>query len=286
MVPTLKQRISAYDKKLTRSERRLVDELLARHPRGLLESATSLARDVGTSASTVVRLLSKLGYASYAEAQVEARSAVTALLSSASTRAHALPHGDSSVNAVLEAVLLHEQQNLAATFAELDIASFEATVRLLLKRRARVHLLGHRHGALIASHLALHLNLCLPDVRLMNAANPLFIEDEMLWLDEHDILVAPTFRRHSLATTRAARYFKERGAHVVVITDGPTAPPVASADQVLMVQTSSPSPFDSYTAALALANALIAVVAQRRKMDLEAALARGEPLWARHWKDG
>lgn len=282
----LNQRIASYGKKLTKSEQRLVAALQERYPQGLLESATQLARHVGTSASTVVRLLTKLGYASYAEAQMEARSEVTALLATPGTRADAVIGDDTSIRSCLDNVLLHDQHNLATTFAALDVAAFEATVRLLTQRRARVHLLGQRHGAPIASHLALHLNLCLPDVRVMSATSPLPLEDEMLWIGEHDVLLATTFRRHSLATHRAAKYFRDQGGKVVVLTDSPTAPPVASADHVLLVRTSSASPFDSYTAALSVANALVMAVAQRRKKELGAALERGEALWARHWKQG
>lgn len=281
----LNQRIAGYDRKLTKSEQRLIAELQARHPQGLLESASQLAKQVNTSASTVVRLLAKLGYASYAEAQMEARSEVTALLATPGTRASAVIGDDTSIRSCLDNVLLHDQHNLAATFAALDVAAFEATVRLLTQRKARVYVLGQRHGAPIASHLALHLNLCLPDVRLMSSTGPLFIEDEMLWIGEHDVLLAPTFRRHSLAITRAAKYFRDNGAKVVVITDLPTAPPVASADHMLLVRTSSASPFDSYTAALSVANALVMAVAQRRKKELGAALERGEALWVKHWKE-
>lgn len=78
----LHQRIAAYDKKLTKTERRVVEDMLARYPQGLLESATALARTVGTSASTVVRLLAKLGYDSYAQAQTQARAELTARLAS------------------------------------------------------------------------------------------------------------------------------------------------------------------------------------------------------------
>ena len=77
----LNQRIAGYGRKLSKTERLLVDEMLARYPQSLLESATALARAVGTSASTVVRLLAKLGYDS-AQAQTEARAEVTARLAS------------------------------------------------------------------------------------------------------------------------------------------------------------------------------------------------------------
>ncbi|MFM9927133.1 MurR/RpiR family transcriptional regulator [Variovorax sp. H27-G14] len=281
----LNQRISGYGKKLTKSEQLLIEELQTRYPQGLLESATSLAKKVGTSASTVVRLLAKLGYDSYAQAQMEARSEVTARLSSPATRADAVMGDDTSVRTCLANALLHDQHNLAATFASLDVAAFEAAVRLLVQRKARVHVLGQRHGAALASHLALHLNMCLPDVRPLAASGPLPLEDQLLWVDDHDVLLAVTFRRHSLAIARAARYFRQKGARVIVITDGASVPAAASADHVMQVRTSSASPFDSYTAAFTLCNALVAAVAQRRKKELGAALERGDALWEQHWND-
>ena len=281
----LNQRISGYGRKLTRSEQRLIEELQTRYPQGLLESATSLAKKVGTSASTVVRLLAKLGYPSYAEAQLEARSEVTARLSSPATRADAVIADDASVRTCLANALLHDQHNLASTFAALDVAAFEGAVRLLTQRKARVHVTGQRHAASLAGHLALHLNLCLPDVRPMSGAGPLLMEDQLLWVGEQDVLLAVTFRRHALATARAARYFKEKGAKVIVITDAPSVAAAASADHVMLVRTSRASPFDSYTAAFSLCNALVTAVVQRRRKELGAALERGDALWEQHWND-
>jgi DNA-binding MurR/RpiR family transcriptional regulator len=281
----LNQRISGYGKKLTKSEQLLIEELQTRYPQGLLESATSLAKKVGTSASTVVRLLAKLGYASYAEAQMEARSEVTARLSSPATRADAVILDDASVRTCLANALLHDQHNLASTFAALDVTAFEGAVRMLTQRKARVHVTGQRHAAALAGHLALHLNMCLPDVRPMTATGPLLMEDQLLWIGEQDVLLAVTFRRHALATARAARYFKEKGAKVIVITDGPSVPAAASADHVMLVRTSSASPFDSYTAAFSLCNALVTAVVQRRKKELGEALERGDALWEQHWND-
>ena len=95
----LTERLARQSAELTASERALAEELGRDYPHALLESATALAARNGTSASTVVRLFAKLGYASYAEAQREARGEVTALLQTAGQRApvtigteRSLPH--------------------------------------------------------------------------------------------------------------------------------------------------------------------------------------------------
>ncbi|AUT47525.1 MurR/RpiR family transcriptional regulator [Achromobacter sp. AONIH1] len=279
----LNQRIAGYGRKLSKTERLLVDEMLARYPQSLLESATALARAVGTSASTVVRLLAKLGYDSYAQAQTEARAEVTARLASPGERADAMGADGHGARACLHNALLHDQHNLQATFSTVDPAVFEAAVRALTQRKARVHVLGLRQAAPLAGYAALYLNLCLPAVRPLATQGPLFLEDQLLWVDERDVLLAFTFRRYSVAAAKALRVFRERGAKVVLITDSASAPAARWADQVLVAQCSSASPFDSYTAPMALCNALLAAVAQRCRQPLGEALARGEALWDAQW---
>ena len=211
----LNQRIAGYGRKLSKTERLLVDEMLARYPQSLLESATALARAVGTSASTVVRLLAKLGYGSYAQAQTEARAEVTARLASPGERADAMGADGHGARACLHNALLHDQHNLQATFSTVDPAVFEAAVRALTQRKARVHVLGLRQAAPLAGYAALYLNLCLPAVRPLATQGPLFLEDQLLWVDERDVLLAFTFRRYSVAAAKAAgvpRARREGGA--------------------------------------------------------------------------
>ncbi|MFE0843334.1 MurR/RpiR family transcriptional regulator [Achromobacter insolitus] len=279
----LHQRIAGYGRKLSKTEQVLVEAMQARYPQSLLESATALARLVGTSASTVVRLLAKLGYESYAQAQMEARAEVTARLASPGERADVVGSDKPSPRACLHNALLHDQHNLKETYASIDVAAFEAAVRLLTQRRGRVHVLGLRQAAPLASHVALYLNLCLPSVKPMVAAGPLFLEDQLLWIDEADVLLAFTFRRYSVAAANAVKYFRQRGGKVILITDSASAPAAASAHHVLIARSSSASPFDSYTAAFSVCNALLAAVAQRSKQALGAALERGEGLWDAQW---
>jgi len=83
---------------------------------------------------------------------------------------------------------------------------------------------------------------------------------------------------------RVARH-RRLHAKVIVITDAPSVAAAASADHVMLVRTSSASPFDSYTAAFSLCNALVTAVVQRRRKELGAALERGDALWEQHWND-
>lgn len=141
---TLLERLAREAATLTARERTLADALGRDYPHALLESATALAAQHGTSASTVVRLFAKLGYASYGDAQREARASVTALLPTAGQRAPATIGGKRTLRACVDDALLHDQHNLAATHEGLDMAAFEAIARLLAEPRGRLFVLAQK----------------------------------------------------------------------------------------------------------------------------------------------
>ena len=153
----LPDRLARQGATLTASERALADALGRDYPHALLESATALAGRTGTSASTVVRLFAKLGYASYAEAQREARGEVTALLQTAGQRAPVTIGTERSLQQCVDDALLHDQHNIAATRDGLDMAAFEAIVARIAQSQGRIFVLAQINSAPVAAWLALHL---------------------------------------------------------------------------------------------------------------------------------
>lgn len=275
---TLLDRLAREAATLTARERELADALTRGYPHVLLESATALAAQHGTSASTVVRLFAKLGYASYADAQREARVSVTAALPTAGQRAPALIGGKRTLRACLDDAFMHDQHNLTATHESLDIAAFEAIARLLAAGKGRLFILAQKNSAPVSAWLALHLNMCRPNVQELGAG-AVTATDAMLWVQPEDVLLTFSVRRYSSAPVSIARAFRERGARVIAICDSPAAPLVPLADHHLLVRTANASPFDSYTAAFFLCNALVSAVAQLRQPAVIEALQRRDALW-------
>ncbi|WP_354682233.1 MurR/RpiR family transcriptional regulator [Cupriavidus necator] len=275
---TLLERLAREAAALTVRERGLADTLSRGYPHVLLESATALAAQHGTSASTVVRLFAKLGYASYADAQREARASVTALLPTAGQRAPAVIGSKRTLRACLDDALRHDQHNLAATHESMDVAAFEAIARLLAEPRGRLFVLAQKNSAPVGAWLALHLNMCRPRVQELGVG-AVTATDAMLWAEPDDVLLAFSIRRYSSAPVSIARVFRERGARVVAICDSPAAPLVPLSDHHLLVRTANASPFDSYTAAFFLCNALVSAVAQLRRPAVIKALQRRDTLW-------
>ena len=274
----LTERLARHHADLTGSERALAEALQRDYPHALLESATALAARNGTSASTVVRLFAKLGYASYAEAQREARAEVTALLQTAGQRAPVTIGAERSLQQCVDDALLHDQHNLAATRDGLNLAAFEAMATCLAQDKGRVHVLAQINSAPVGSWLALHLNMCRPGVQELGAG-AMDTTDQLLWVQPDDVLLVFSIRRYASGPAKAAQHFRDAGAQVLAITDSPVAPVATLAHHHLQVHTSNASPFDSYTAAFFLCNALVSAVAQLRHGAVPQVLARRDSLW-------
>ena len=274
----LTERLARHHADLTGSERALAEALQRDYPHALLESATALAARNGTSASTVVRLFAKLGYASYAEAQREARAEVTALLQTAGQRAPVTIGAERTLQQCVDDALLHDQHNLSATREGLNLAAFEAMATCLAQDKGRVHVLAQINGAPVGSWLALHLNMCRPGVQELGAG-AMDTTDQLLWVQPDDVLLVFSIRRYASGPAKVAQYFRDAGAQVLAITDSPAAPVATLAHHHLQVHTSNASPFDSYTAAFFLCNALVSAVAQLRHGAVPQVLARRDSLW-------
>ena len=274
----LTERLARHRADLTGSERTLAEALQRDYPHALLESATALAARNGTSASTVVRLFAKLGYASYAEAQREARAEVTALLQTAGQRAPVTIGAERTLQQCVDDALLHDQHNLAATRDGLNLAAFEAMAMRLAQDKGRVHVLAQINSAPVGSWLALHLNMCRPGVQELGAG-AMDTTDQLLWVQPDDVLLVFSIRRYASGPAKVAQYFRDAGAQVLAITDSPAAPVATLAHHHLQVHTSNASPFDSYTAAFFLCNALVSAVAQLRHGAVPQVLARRDSLW-------
>ena len=274
----LTERLARHHADLTGSERALAEALQRDYPHALLESATALAARNGTSASTVVRLFAKLGYASYAEAQREARAEVTALLQTAGQRAPVTIGAERTLQQCVDDALLHDQHNLSATREGLNLAAFEAMATCLAQDKGRVHVLAQINSAPVGSWLALHLNMCRPGVQELGAG-AMDTTDQLLWVQPDDVLLVFSIRRYASGPAKVAQHFRDAGAQVLAITDSPAAPVATLAHHHLQVHTSNASPFDSYTAAFFLCNALVSAVAQLRHGAVPQVLARRDTLW-------
>jgi DNA-binding MurR/RpiR family transcriptional regulator len=270
---------------LTPAERKVARVLLAQYPVGGLEPIAKLAADAGVSPPTVVRLVSKLDFDSYAGFQASLKSEVTARLSSPLSM-HAGP-GDTVLGDTVPAdvgdVLARSERvlcgGISASFARLPRAEFDEAVGLLADERRGAVLIGGRFSSMLAEYLAAHLRILRPHVRVISSAGADRISS-LLDVGRRDVLVAFDYRRYQHDTVRLALTAKQQGATLIAFTDPYLSPLSAHADVVLTSSVASPSPFDALTPAVALIETVIAALVDRLGVAPLARMARYDALFA------
>ncbi len=258
------------------TERRVAHRLLAEYPMAGLQSATDLARTVGVSTPTVLRMVARLGFESYVDFQRRLRDELTAQLSSPLQKPVAL--GSAGKKAQVHAhIALGEAvaRNVEETFANLSAQEVEQVVRLLGDRKNRVHMIGGRFTDALARYLSVQMCIIRPGVRHLQDQEANW-RDQLLDMDHRDVLLIFDIRRYQASLLRLAELAAAKQVRVLLITDQWLSPIAKVAKHVLPARVVVPSVWDSSAALMAICEALLAAVtrdnwdyAQKRMRDLE-----------------
>ena len=262
------------------TERRVAHQLLAEYPVSGLQSATDLARAVGVSPPTVLRLVGRLGFPSYLDFQRELREELSAQLSSPLAKRPASRTGAGSRQPMqsefAEAVL----RNLQETFANIPKAEFDGVVQLLSDQRLRIHLIGGRFTDALALYLSVQLRILRPGVSHLQDQESNW-RDQLLDMGKRDVLLMFDIRRYQPSLQRLAHAAAARQVRIILLTDQWLSPIVRVASHVLSARVTVPSVWDSSTALMALSESLLAQVSRqgwdksrRRFEELEEMRAR------------
>ncbi|GAA1898405.1 MurR/RpiR family transcriptional regulator [Lapillicoccus jejuensis] len=247
----------------TPAERKVGRVLLAQFPASALQTAAAVAAQAGVSAPTVMRLVTRLGFASYPAFQRQVREELAA-------GSPAALYGTSDVPAAVagEPRLLTERtaevqrEALAATFAALPASDLETAIAWLADDRRRVVLHGGRFSGCVAEYFALHLTQLRDDVDVL-PSDPVRRAATLAGLTRRDVLVLFDYRRYEPASARFAEVARAHDAGVVLFTDPWLSPVTAHADVVLPTRVDSVSPYDSLVPLCGLVEAVVTGVLGR-----------------------
>jgi DNA-binding MurR/RpiR family transcriptional regulator len=235
----------------TPNERRAAHRLLADYPVAGLDTAARFGNAAGVSAPTVLRMIAKLGFASYGSFQDALRGEIAA------THATPLMKGArSATNDPLGRFADAAAANLEATAANLPREEFAATVRLLADPRRTVYVLGGRFTDHLAGYFAAHLRVLRPGVRRLSGQQSQ-LQDQLLDVARRDIVIVFDIRRYSEDLNRLAAAAARRGAIVVLFTDQWLSPISRVARHVLPAHVTVPSIWDSGIGLVMLVEAIL-----------------------------
>jgi DNA-binding MurR/RpiR family transcriptional regulator len=248
---------------LTPAERKIARLLTAQYPLPGLDTVARLAARAGVSAPTVIRLVEKLGFESYADFQDTLKAELGERLSSPLAMYSDYRHSDTDgIDGVLHRAIDTFSDGIRASLTRVPPGELLAAVNLLADQRRPVVTIGGRFSDVLARCLASHLQevrphaVHLPDAPSERAA-------ALLDIGRKSTVVVFDYRRYQWDTIRFGEVAKRQGATLVLFTDPWLSPLASKADIVLQATVTAPSPFDSMVAALALVEALVAALVDR-----------------------
>lgn len=266
-------RIIQHADRLTAAERR-VAAIMADEPDTVAFGTVALiARKAATSGPTVVRFAVKLGYAGFVELQSDVQRELSLLLGPARERIRQQPPAD-----LLARVAAVEEHNVRRTLSSVPAAQFDAVVTRLADPARAVWVLPGDITEPVGCTLAQRLTQLRDGVTLVGGSQVVAAR-VLARLAGGDTLVAIDIRRYESWLVELARWAVDAGAALIAITDGPLSPLAGLAAETLTMSAEGVGPFDSMTAGIALANALVAGVAARVRTTATPRLDRIEAVW-------
>ena len=148
---------------------------------------------------------------------------------------------------------------------EIDEKAFEEAANKILKAK-RIHILGMRSSFTIAQYLGFYLGIILDSVHVIRMDMGDAFE-QVVKINEDDVLISVSFPRYSKKSYQIVSYAKEKGAHIVSLTDSLFAPVAPITDNLLLVKSNMAAFVDSLVPALSVANALIVSVGMKEKVE-------------------
>lgn len=231
------------------------------HPAELgLQSMRQSARAAGVSPATMTRLARALDFAGF---DAMRRPAIAALVQSAG-RPGAPPAASAAedlAQGLASALQPVQAANVASVLARNPPAQLLAAARSILAAR-QVLFLGLRASFGVAHQLRYSCDWLRSGTALATDPGGAWA-DQLAELGNSDLLVAVSQAPYTVQTVQAAQQLRGRGVRVLALTDSALSPLAREASTVLLFDTASPSFFHSMVGAQALAEALMATVAEQ-----------------------
>jgi DNA-binding MurR/RpiR family transcriptional regulator len=231
------------------------------HPREyVLLSVRAMANRLQTDPATVVRIVRGLGFASYREFQRHLHELSLAFATSLDT----MQSGgrDVSMPSHVRDSLELDLKNLHGLKNSLDARRLVSLAKRFYDSRRIVVLAGD-----LAVNLAHYLEyqISLLGLPIFSATSAGRILHVVRSVGKKDLVLAISFRRGLRQTVEGARHARARGAYCVGISDTFVSPLARECDEVFLASIESTSFAASYTAPIALMNAVLAAVGQYRR---------------------
>ena len=263
----------------SKGQRLIGSYILEHYEKAAYLTAAKLGANVGVSESTVVRFAIELGYAGYPEFQEALQKMIRSRLTSfqrMEVTNTLIGEGD-----VLDKVLLSDVEKIRRTMEEIDHASFEEAIDLIVGAK-NIYIIGVRSSSSLAGFLNYNFRMIFDNVRFVQTTSGSEMFEQIMNVGKGDVMIAISFPRYSTRIINAVEYARSRDADVVALTDSKLSPIAAYANQLMIAHSDMASFVDSLVAPLSIINAMIVAVARKKQDEVSERLRALEDVWDRY----
>jgi DNA-binding MurR/RpiR family transcriptional regulator len=231
------------------------------HPRDyVLLSVRALAKKLRTDPATIIRIVHGLGFENYKQFQRHVHELSLAYATSLDTMQQS--DASSGTNAPARDSLFRDLKNLQGLKNALDPARLNALAKKVYAAR-RIVILGGDLAAVLVEYLGYQLNLLGLPISVATSAGA--VTHTVRSLTRQDVVVSITFRRGLRHTVEGTQQARLHGAYCVGITDTYVSPLARTCHELFIASIDSVFFGASYTAPIALANAMLTAVGELRR---------------------
>jgi len=262
--------------RLTIAQERIVKYIMDHYDDVLFMTCFKLARNVGVSDATIIRLTQILGFKGYPGMQRFLRRSLKSRLSTVNRMEKFIARSSSTAD-ILTKNIQQDITNLTHTLQDMPLAAFQEAVDSIIGARC-VYFIGMRGAHAPALILSIYLRFLNRNVVLVTPGYG-DVWNNIYSIGKEDLAVAISFPRYYRLTAELLEYANRKGARTGAITDSALSPLVRYAEWVLPVHCNLNSYIESYTAAVSVASALVTAVSMKNPAETLAILKEHEDLW-------
>jgi len=265
---SIEERIAAVNIRLTPTERRIAEVVLADPTLLAFGTVSDLSERVRTSRPSIVRFATKLGFTGYADLQRWMRQQVANQLATPGQRIRSGSAIQSDVRGDIE-------QAVQATLVSLDEETVDRLAAPLI-RAEHIWILTGETSRAGASALLSGLSMIRTGVHLIEQHN---LARDLSVSTSRDAAVVFDFARYRRTTVHAARALLELGVEVVAVTDSPLSPLASIASNWCELNVPAVGPFDSSIPPVLAAELIVLKTAAGLGANVPPRIDRLERIW-------
>lgn len=262
--------------RFSRAQKKVIKHLLDHYEESVFLNAAALARQVGVSHATVIRLAQALGFDGYPEMHKKLCASYRNDLSTLN-RLKLTVEQTKEEDDILHNVLQQDIYNISQALIEIPRAVFWQSVDDIVKA-SRIFVIGLSGAHTAALALVTNLRFVRKDVYLLQ---PGYGEmwDIVRDIEHGDLAIGISFPRYTKVTVKVLEIAFKNEARVGAITDTLLSPLAAHAHWTLPARFKLDSIIESFVAPISIINAIVTAVITRAPQKTFQSLQKIEKLW-------